>query len=183
MGEEWQPIPSEPGFEASTLGRIRSVDRVIQLRNGGTQRHRGYLRKLFLRSQDGRIQVMVNRHVRKVHHLVLEAFAGPRPLGMVACHKNDIPSDNRPDNLYWGTASDNQRDSVRNGTHVYAKRIHCPRSHVLEQPNLVPSKWERAGERTCLACNRARGYIRRHPELDLQELSDRYYAEIMKEVA
>lgn len=42
-----------------------------------------------------------------VHHLVLLAFVGPRPDGMEAIHKNDMQSDNRAENLKWGTHIEN----------------------------------------------------------------------------
>jgi hypothetical protein len=47
--------------------------------------------------------------------LVLETFVGPRPEGHVAMHLNDDPSDNRLENLKWGTRSENVRDSVSKG--------------------------------------------------------------------
>jgi len=56
------------------------------------------------------------RVTRNVHVLVLEAFAGPRPNGMVCRHLNGNPTDNRIENLAWGTESENQRDAVRHGT-------------------------------------------------------------------
>jgi hypothetical protein len=49
-----------------------------------------------------------------VHKLVLEAFTGqPRPEGMVCCHVNGNPSDNRLENLRWGTLRDNAADKRR----------------------------------------------------------------------
>lgn len=51
-----------------------------------------------------------------LHKLILEAFVGPapsdKPFGL---HRNDIRSDNRVDNLYWGTKQDNGLDKIRNG--------------------------------------------------------------------
>lgn len=53
---------------------------------------------------------------RYVHHLVLEAFVGPRPVGMECCHGNGIPTDNRLANLRWDTRKANRDDAVRHGT-------------------------------------------------------------------
>lgn len=50
-----------------------------------------------------------------VQYLVLETFIGPCPSGMECCHRNDIKTDNRWTNLYWGTDQDNGKDRVRNG--------------------------------------------------------------------
>lgn len=52
---------------------------------------------------------------KRVHRLVLESFVGPAPDGYLACHRNDIPGDNRLGNLYWGSRSENAADATRNG--------------------------------------------------------------------
>ena len=52
---------------------------------------------------------------RFVHHLILEAFVGPRPDGYESCHKNGNPLDNRLVNLYWGTKRDNGLDTRAHG--------------------------------------------------------------------
>ncbi len=81
------------------------------------------------------IQIKPNRHPKgylwvrigfspgiacKIDHLVLGAVCGPRPPGYESCHKNDVKDDNRIENLYWGTSSQNKHDSVRNGLHPRA---------------------------------------------------------------
>ena len=65
---------------------------------------------------DGRYPaVKLNRKMRKVHHLVAEAFIGPRPEGMLCLHRDDDKLNNTPANLYWGTQKQNQQDCIRNG--------------------------------------------------------------------
>ena len=49
-----------------------------------------------------------------MHRLVLLAFVGPPPEHHIGCHKNDVPDDNRLDNLYWGTKGENALDKLRN---------------------------------------------------------------------
>lgn len=51
-----------------------------------------------------------------VHQLVLEAFVGPRPQGMFACHDDGNPANNRLENLRWDTPAANSADKVRHGT-------------------------------------------------------------------
>lgn len=65
---------------------------------------RGYLR-VNLTSQVGRVQMF------RVHRLVLLAFVGPCPDGMEARHLNGIKTDNRADNLAWGTPEQNRQDN------------------------------------------------------------------------
>jgi hypothetical protein len=55
------------------------------------------------------------RRLRYVHHLVLEAFVGPCPVGLECLHGDDNPSNNQLGNLRWGTHSENLFDRTRNG--------------------------------------------------------------------
>lgn len=52
----------------------------------------------------------------RVHVLVLTAFVGQRPDGMECCHADRDVTNNRLDNLRWGTHADNESDRVRHGT-------------------------------------------------------------------
>ncbi len=52
-----------------------------------------------------------------VHHLVLEAFIGPRLKNMICCHLNGDPSDNRVENLRWDTYEANEQDKKKHGTY------------------------------------------------------------------
>ncbi len=40
---------------------------------------------------------------RYIHHLVLEAFVGPRPPGRICCHNDGDRLNNRVGNLRWDT--------------------------------------------------------------------------------
>jgi hypothetical protein len=54
---------------------------------------------------------------RFLHRLVLEAFVGPCPKGMVACHFPDrSPLNCRLDNIRWDTDAANHNDSRIHGT-------------------------------------------------------------------
>lgn len=45
-----------------------------------------------------------------VHHLVAEAFLGPRPEGLLVCHLNDQGFDNRVENLTYADRETNEAD-------------------------------------------------------------------------
>lgn len=51
---------------------------------------------------------------KKVHHLVLETFVGPRPINGVARHLNDNSLDNHLSNLKWGNQKENSDDFFKN---------------------------------------------------------------------
>jgi hypothetical protein len=60
-----------------------------------------------------------------VHVLVLTAFVGPCPDGKQARHDDGDPTNNRLDNLFWGTPKQNCDDRVRHGTAVRGVRAGC----------------------------------------------------------
>lgn len=54
----------------------------------------------------------------RVHTLVALTFKGPRPEGTQARHLDGVRTNNRPDNLRWGTAKENAADRDAHGTTV-----------------------------------------------------------------
>ena len=104
MTERWRFIHSHPAYEVSSTGRVRRDGRLLKL---GPNVQTGYLRVNL--SQRGKV---TQRHV---HTLVLEAFRGPRPAGMVACHRDGSRTNNRLRNLRWGTVASNWADTYRHG--------------------------------------------------------------------
>jgi len=65
--------------------------------------------------KNGYVLVSFGRRKREyLHRLMLEVFVGPCPIGKVACHRNDIRQDNRLENLYWGTPTQNIHDRRKN---------------------------------------------------------------------
>lgn len=68
----------------------------------------------------GHLVVNLHRDGRKfrryIHRLVLEAFVGPRPPGLICCHWDGDPANNRLENLRWDTYKSNCDDMLRHGT-------------------------------------------------------------------
>ena len=181
--ENWKAIEGYEGYyEVSDLGRIRSLDRYIETDNF----RRKFEGKILKGRKDSTDHHMVSLygpngkrdHNAKVHRLVLIHFIGHSDL--MALHRDGNPNNNRLDNLYWGTSSENTLDQVRHGTHKESSKGSCPRGHLLVDPNLSKSP-SRKGKRICLACSRARSYASRilKDTSKIQELSDDYYDKIM----
>ncbi len=61
-------------------------------------------------------QVGIDKKRIHVHRLVLEAFVGPCPEGMECRHLDGDRTNNRLENLAWGTRKENTADSMRHGT-------------------------------------------------------------------
>jgi hypothetical protein len=178
--ERWKPVVGHEGcYEVSDLGRVRSLDRTIT-RNGLPVRLRGRMLRQYTRDKvDNRYSVtLAQGDQRRVHHLVLEAFIGPRPDGLIGCHNDGNCQNNKVANLRWGTYSSNARDQIKHGTHSESSKVNCLRGHALQDPNLSP--WWAAREiRRCLACERARVRIRSRGQGDIQAESDAEYGAIL----
>lgn len=124
--EEWRPIPGCPGFEASSLGRIRSLDRVrmIPSRWGGMrlQPYHGRILKL-RRTKTGEGSRFYLTFIsdggitRRVNRAVCHAFNGPPPSSMhEAAHLVQDVTNNRAENLAWATPKENASHKVSHGT-------------------------------------------------------------------
>lgn len=149
--KEWATLPnSDKKYLVSSLGEVFSLKSQKQLK---TWENSGGYTSVNLSIRGKRRQYCVS-------WLVLEAFVGPRPEGYLGCHKNDIKTDNRLENLYWGTNSQNQDDAVRNGRNPLARRDHCKHGHPFSGDNLYISPNGRGrGCRTCRHNSAAKLYL------------------------
>lgn len=113
---EWRQVPVFPDYDVSTTGHVRSWRKS----GPGTARREEPL-ELKLRHAIGgyRIATVISDSGPRqalVHHLVLEAWVGPRPQGKEAAHEDGDPSNNRLSNLRWATKAENEADKTRHGT-------------------------------------------------------------------
>lgn len=136
----WAAIPSCPGYEASSDGRIRSLKRGTP-RPISLHEKNGY--PAFFAWQNGRSRFV------KVHVAAAEAFYGPRPEDSQVRHLDGNPLNNTLENLRYGTPSENMYDVVRHGRHNMARKTHCPAGHPYDESNTWRSG---RGGRFCRAC-------------------------------
>lgn len=162
--ELWRQAPGYEGLYAvSSMGRVFSFERVYP---SGWRRGPRLLR-LFL-TKAGYLKVdlkdMESRRTSwQVHRLVALAFHGAPQPGQMVRHLNGVRTDNRLENLAWGTRSENAYDSVRHGTHPMSSKKRCKRGHPYEGDNLVIDHRGRRACRTCME-NRVKTERRRATE-------------------
>lgn len=181
--EIWKPVQDwEDSYEVSNRGNVRSTPRKVKTRDGRTLPIRGSSVSATT-TPKGYRQVRLWRdnkpHSMYVHKVVLRAFIGDRPEGMECRHLNGDPADNRLENLEWNTGSVNTKDKVRHGTHNQSRKTHCPRGHLLKEPNLRPSQ-VKVGKRDCLSCHREAGVARYQGREFDKDLADERYQDVMK---
>lgn len=129
-----QAIPGFDGYSVDSDGTVygKTGSPLHPFKNW-----KGYLRVCI--HQDGK------RRYCTVHSLVLEAFVGPRPAGMQACHFDGNKENNRLDNLRWATASENQRDNARLGTIARGERNGAAKI-TAEQARLIVERRKAGGK-------------------------------------
>ena len=112
--EVWRCVPSKPGIEASSFGRIRKQPHIGKMPHGGIKHYEtsptsGQVR----RAKKGAAHSYRGVHFRgigniRVHQAVCEAFHGPKPFPTaVVIHIDENAHNNRPENLKWGTQKEN----------------------------------------------------------------------------
>ena len=126
--EIWKDIKGFEGiYQASNMGRIKSIERFRKGKNGSLVPVKEKILKPKI-SHNGYYQVALfkNSKVRfyLVHRLVFEAFNVTIPEGLQVNHINEIKSDNRLENLNlmtpkentnWGTGIERCRNQRING--------------------------------------------------------------------
>ena len=134
MSKQWRDVVGYEGrYQVSDRGEVRSLGRIAWNGNSWHRLQGRVLRPNVL--PKGYLSVCLCKNGRPkrtyVHHLVLQAFVGPCPVGMEACHSpNRDVSDNRLTNLRWDTPSLNNLDKRQHGTStlgiamVWGEKVH-----------------------------------------------------------
>lgn len=143
MTEIWKAVVGFEGYyEVSSLGRVRSLDRIDALGRHKpgrvlktSPRGRGYLALS--------LKVRGRQTNRTVHSMVLTAFRGERPFRREGAHNNGVKTDNRLSNLAWKTRAENDEDKVKHGTDRRGRR------HPLARISETAVKELRQSKRPC----------------------------------
>jgi len=127
LSEVWKPVVGyERFYEVSSLGRIRRLERTsVDARGMRAGRVATWPIKILKPSpgRSGYLRIPLKDESGKrgyhpyVHRLVLAAFVGPCPPGMVGCHNDGNNTNNAQANLRWDTPLANAQDTKRHGTH------------------------------------------------------------------
>lgn len=112
MDEVWKDIPGmRKKYQASTLGRFRSKDRVAKIK--------GHLVKGRLLRQSkrksGYLLISILGKTRNSHRLIAQTFIPNPENKKYINHKNGVKDDNRINNLEWCTNSENVRHAIKMG--------------------------------------------------------------------
>lgn len=125
MTERWLPAPGFDGYEVSSLGRVRSLDREEPLLSRWGQmtvrRYKGRILSLGW-TTNGYRKVNLSRETVLVHRLTCEAFHGPAPTPEhEVAHGDGDRANNVEVNLRWATTTENQADRKLHGTYTFGE--------------------------------------------------------------
>ena len=156
MPERWLPVVGLEGYyEVSDRDRVRSLHRnSLHILRPSYSNSGGY--PLYILYANG------VRYPRYGHHVMAEAFIGPRLDGQEVRHLDgnarsaalwDADGNQR---IVYGTSGENKLDQIRHGTHAQGCKEYCDNGHEFTPENtrihLYPDGTFK--QRVCLACAR-----------------------------
>lgn len=155
--ERWLPTHVD-GYEVSSLGRVRSIDRQVVCRNGTVKNLRGKILHGVInvkRNCYRQLKLGDSALNQKIHRLVAVAFHGEPQEGQLVRHLDGDVLNNCASNLAWGYPVDNSADQKIHGTHFYEEGRYqvCKNGHPLVGGNVYRMPC-RPNSRYCRACRR-----------------------------
>lgn len=115
--EVWKDIPGYPGYEVSEFGNVRSYWKENGRKPATITNTFKMLKHTY--HYRGRAYAHITKdkvcHNFAVHRIVLLAFIGPCPDGMVGCHNDGNHLNNHISNLRWDTPKSNWNDRRLHG--------------------------------------------------------------------
>lgn len=138
LPEGSEPIPGFPRYRVGRCGSVWSHK---------PSRAKWMLLKPWPNAQEYlMVSLMLDgvRHAKRVHHIVLTVFVGPRPDGFEGCHRDGERGNNALSNLRWDTHAENVADNERNGKKVFGEKHGCAKLCEADIP-VIRAEYAKGG--------------------------------------
>jgi len=114
MEEIWKDIPEYEGmYQASNLGKVRSLTRRVNTCGNATKEQAGKLLTNVIRSTNKYLAVALYKNSKhkliSVHRVIALTFIENTENHPIVMHLDDNRINNHVDNLKWGTWSENNK--------------------------------------------------------------------------
>jgi hypothetical protein len=125
LEEIWKPIPNFENYEASSFGRIRSIDRRSNYKNISTKIQKGKIITPY-KTNKGYLRLGLRKNNKcyqlSVHRLIALSFIENTNNYSDVNHINMVKTDNNVENLEWLNNKENLEYSKKNNPLFYEKR-------------------------------------------------------------
>lgn len=132
--EIWKDIPEYEGYyQASNLGRIRSVDRISIMKDGRSRKRQGCIIKSELNNSGYKLVHLYidgKRSAVLVHRMIALTFIENKDNKAYVNHVDCNKQNNELYNLEWCTGFENMKHAVDNGLFVAYKRTTEQRKNI-----------------------------------------------------
>ncbi|MGO3049132.1 MAG: NUMOD4 motif-containing HNH endonuclease [Staphylococcus sp.] len=147
--EIWKDIPGYEGeYQASTLGRIKSLERKSRCgyEGKGFRTVNERILKPGKYCKTGHVSVVLRKKSagKPVHTLVMLTFKGERPKGLDICHNDGNPTNNALSNLRYDTRTNNNIDIFKHGKNTGNSKLTI--TDVKKIKRLLKSKKHKKSE-------------------------------------
>lgn len=129
-------------YESGQIATIERLSRYAFCRDGRVWdfKHGCWTKPYVMNNGKHKWYVTINGGPMLLHRLILEAFRGPCPEGLIGCHNDDDPSNNHFDNLRWDTKQSNVDDRKRRGGYAVGSKHHGAKLTEADIPKIFKMK-------------------------------------------
>lgn len=136
MEETWKQVVDFDGYMVSSLGRVKSLERVItRINHKGTpvkQVVKEHILKPYITRGYYAVMLSMRKH-KKVHRLVAEAFISNPSNKSEVNHKDGNKLNNTLENLEWCTLQENHKHSAAHGLKARGEKNGNSRAYKLSK--------------------------------------------------
>lgn len=130
--EIWKDLESFPGYQVSTLGSVKSVNRFRKTKGNYLAKVKG--RNLTIRkNKRGYLECRIKNIDKVIHRLVAQTFLSNIENKPQVNHIDGNKTNNKLYNLEWVTGSENQKHAIKLGLKPSVKEENNPNTHLTNE--------------------------------------------------
>lgn len=130
--EIWKDLENFPGYQVSTLGNVKSINRFRKTKGNHLAKVKG--KNLTIRkNKRGYLECRIKNIDKVIHRLVAQTFLSNVENKPQVNHIDGNKTNNKLYNLEWVTNSENQRHAIKLGLKPSVKEENNPNTHLTNE--------------------------------------------------